>query len=380
MTRKLKNGNEPGSNELIGTISRVVRLLEYLRANTDKDNPISQSKLLEAGGKDHSFGARATIRKYIEVLAEVLNQDEFGGRKPKDERRLSYKAFDEHYDDDDALPAEIRDIYYNQVFSDDEITKIINALCTSKAVSKADAELIAEKLRKNLAKNSYIKPAYELDFSEYTDRAPGIDPAQLSENIEVIQQAISGGLRVSFDYNRLYSNKKGELYCRGESVEHVTPHFIVCENGRLVMYGGFDSGKLCVHRVDMMTNICLAGKGKSTSPSLDKLKLGLPADMDMTDEFKIRHLCCSYNNDYSTVKFKWSCRNEETGEFICTALYGAFGNRFRIDGSGEVTVQTSKFGMKIFALQYADYVEVTAPESLVKDIAGSVRGLRDKYL
>lgn len=383
MAKKMKNDNRRGSNELHLTLARTIRMLEYLRENTDKDNVISQTKLFEAGGENHIFGAITTLKKTIAALADALNTDEHGRLKPKEDWRLSYKGFDNYYgecsgDNDDKVLADVTGIYYNHIFTDDEITAIINALHSSKAVTRTQAEAISGKLVKNLAPKKYKPPKYKLDFSEFTDSFPGGNQAQLSENIAVIQKAISEGLQVSFDYNRIYSNQKGELKPYAKRVLYVSPHFIVCENGRLIMYGGFDEGKPSVHRVDMITKIHLAGKGKSTLQSLDKLKIGLPREM--TEEFKIRHLCSSYKKDYVTVEFEWNCRDEKTDEFICTALYGAFGNSFKIDGDGKVTVQASKFGMKIFALQYADFVKVTSPKDLVKEIAESVRGLRDKYL
>lgn len=393
MAEKMKNNNPRGSTDLHGTLARAVRLLEYLRKNTDKNHPITQTALLRAGDDNdkHIFGAKKTLVKTIAALANAMNTDKDDKLKPKEDWRLCYKGFDEYYDDcdddnDDKMLNNVTNIYFNHIFTDDELTAIINALYSSKAVARTQAEIITGKLVKNLAKKNYKPPAYVLDFSEPTDSLPGEDPARLSKTITVIQTAISEGLRILFDYNRIYSNTKGDLKPYGNPVRNVSPHYIVCENGRLFLYGGFENGKLCVHRVDMITNIDFEyegnGKGKSkiTIPSMDKFNIGLPPEK-MTEEFKVRHLYSSYKkDDWITVEFVWSCRDEKNGKLICTALYGAFGNRFKIDGSGKVTVQTSRFGMKIFALQYADYVKVIRPSDLVNEIAKSVRGLRDKYL
>lgn len=135
---------------------------------------------------------------------------------------------------------------------------------------------------------------------------------------------------------------------------------------------------MSVHRVDMMLEITFAGKGNSRVASLPAHKI-IGLSVKMTDKFKIAHLNGSYEESCITAKFEWSCRDEKTGELICTALDGAFGKEYRIDETGKVTVRTSLFGMKIFALKYADYVKVTSPEKLVTEIAESVRWLRDKY-
>lgn len=102
------------------------------------------------------------------------------------------------------MPPQIKNIYYNQIFTEDELTAMINALHTSKAVSKAQAEAIAEKLKKNLASKHYKLPLYKLDFSEPTDGLTEEDRARLAENIALIQKAISEGVQISFIYNRKY--------------------------------------------------------------------------------------------------------------------------------------------------------------------------------
>lgn len=386
MAKKMKNGNPRGSTELRGTLTRAVRLLEYLRKNTDKNHRIAQTALLRASGNEHIFGAKKTLVKNIIALTNALNTDEYNGLKPEEEWRLSFKGFDDYYengdnDNDDAAISDVTEIYFNHIFSEDELTAIINALNTSKAVSKAKAKVIIEKVLKNLAreeyKNNYEKQRYELDFSEPTDGLPSADEAQLSENIAFIQKAISNRLRIKYVYNSIYSSQKGELKPDGKIVRSVSPHYIVCENGRLFMYGGYDNGTSCVHRVDLMTEMGISGKGNSTIRSLDKNSIGLE---ERNEAFRALHLSASYKKDWMTITFEWNCRDKKTNKFICTALYGAFGNAFKIDEDGLVTVRASMFGMKIFALQYADYVKVKSPAPLVEDISEAVRGLRDKYL
>lgn len=389
MAKKLKNGNPQGSNELHGTLSRALRLLEFLKKNTDESNPINQAEILESGGDDHIFGAKATVKKYILALANVLNIDKFNAPKPTEERRLKFTGSDRYYDrfgdKRNALPPQIKGIYYNHVFLEDELTAIINALNTSKAVSAAKAKVIAEKLEKKLASKHYKPPLYKLDFSEPTDGLSDEDKERIAENIAFIQRAISERVQISFEYNRKYrkllasdaSAEKTASY--GKTFRYISPHYIVSDEGRLFLYGGFSSGRLSVHRVDMMSEIRFSGKGSSRVASLPAHKIrGLPVKMN--DKFKIAHLNGSYAESCINAKFEWSCRDEKTGEFICTALDGAFGNEYTINAKGKVSVRTSLFGMKNFALKYADFVKVTGPEQLVREVSKSVRGLRDKYL
>lgn len=395
----MKNDNPRGSTNLHRSLARAVRLLEYLKKNTDKNNPITQTDLLRAGDDNgnHIFGAKKTLVKTIAALVDALNTDKDGRLKPKEDWRLSYKGFDRYYDcdgnNDDKTLSDVTDIYFNHIFSEAELSAIINALNTSKAINETQAKTIIGKLVKNLAKEEYKKiykeHMYKLDFSEPFDSQPGEEPELLSENISKIQKAISDSMQISFNYNRIYcdprgyskkyKDSRGKLKMYGKPVRYISPYYIVCENGRLFLYGGSKNGIIRIFRVDMMKKIHLSGKGNSKHPSLDKLKVvGIPNEM--TQEAKVRHLYSSYEVRRETVQFEWSCRDEKTNELICTALYSTFGNDFEIDENGLVTVNASLFGMKIFALQYADNVKVISPDDLVEDIQQSVRELQDKYL
>lgn len=340
----MKNDNSRGTTELRGTLTRAVRLLEYLRKNTDKDHPISQTALFSAGGDDHIFGTRKTIAKNVVVLANALNIDKYNGLKPEEDWRLRFRGFDDRYangscdsddnSDDDKI-SDVMGIYFNHIFSEDELTAIINALNTSKAVSKTQTEIITGKLMNDLASKYYKPPVYKLDFSEPTDGLPGADPAQLSGNIAFIQKAIGGRHRISFVYNKINGGSKGRHKLSKKLIQNVSPYYIVCENGRLFLYGAFENKELCVLRIDLMEKTALALKGKRPIPSLEKNIVGLG---ERDSEFKARHLFASYDNDRVLTTFEWSCRDEDTGEFICTALYGAFGDEFSIDKNGLVNL------------------------------------------
>ena len=65
------------------------------------------------------------------------------------------------------------------------------------------------------------------------------------------------------------------------------------------------------------------------------------------------------------------------------ALVDWFGKAFKIlkreNGEMEVLVRCNESAMKYWALQYGDYVEVLAPNSLRKSIAEIVKGMYEVY-
>lgn len=76
----MKNNNPRGSADLHGSFIRAARLLEYLRKNTDKNNPITQTELFRAGddNNNHIFGVRNTLAKNIAALTYAMNTDKHG--------------------------------------------------------------------------------------------------------------------------------------------------------------------------------------------------------------------------------------------------------------------------------------------------------------
>ena len=351
---------------------RCVKLLEYLSENTDKENRISQAELRKDRKIEPFLGTGETFHNMIVDLTEALNAD---GRsvKPEDEWLLVYKAFSEYYGESENEPEEmskfVKDIYFNHLFTNEEMTAIINSLRTSKAVNGEQVKSLTKKLGRLMSKH-YSEPRYKLELHEFTDSP------QLAENIVLIQKAISEGRKISFIFN--YINRFGMLVPTRSKRYSVSPHYIVSDKGKLYLYGGFDDNTLCDFRIDLMSDIHIQKRGGKAITSAEKHTIrGLPQIMD--GEFKANHLNMSYESAIM-VEFQWTKRQSKTKELNCTILYNTFGDNFRINDDGIVKVRCSEFGMLIFAMQYSEYVTVLSPDSLCEKLADRVRELNEKYL
>lgn len=353
-------------------LERCFRLLEYLRKNTDKDHPTIQARLRESELKP-ILGTNETFNKTVSQLAEALNYDKHGV-KPEDEWVLVYKAFRDFYgengDDADEMSSSVKDIYFNHIFTNDEVTAIINALRTTKAVSRERAENIIKKLKNRLTSKYYQEPSYKLNSCEFTDTP------RLSENLEIIQEAISDRKMLEFTFN--YYGANGKLTpCNCHSV---SPHYIVVNNGRFYLWCSFNKfNNSWVFRIDLMTGVRISVYNKKPLPAEDTAHIrDLPPEM--SDEFKVKHLYMSYETPL-TVKLK-NTKTLSDDELTYTFIHDTFGSNFTVidEKEGIVRVRCSEFGIINFALEYNDCVEILDPPELREKIAERVKQLNEKYL
>lgn len=368
----MEDKNEKKDSKLL---KRSFKLLEYLRKNTDREHPVIQAKLREAEEIKEYLGTKATFNKTVSRLAEVLNSDEHGRIRHEEEWVLVYQSFSELYGegggdrDKKSKSSSIKNIYFNHIFSNDEMTAIINALRTSKAVDRSCAEHVIKKLT-GLASKFYKEPVYKLHMPEFTDSP------QLAENLSMIQKAIGEGKKIAFVFN--FYNSKGVLVPTGKDLTIVNPHYIVSDHGRLYLIGGFEDDRMCVYRIDLMTNVQIWQKNKHSEPSTMKHTIdGLP--LEMNDEFKVQRLYMSYQKPI-TVKF----RNTKTSHGCkpnYTFIHDVFGDNFKVVDSKEniVRARCSEFGILSFALQFGEYIEILEPAWLREKVAERIWQLGKKY-
>ena len=178
--------NNRKSNAVL--LERCFRLLDHLKHNTDSEHTITQAELRRDKEISDYLGSKDTFNKMMQNLTLALNTNSNDEIKPEEEWRLVYKAFSNFYGDSDTEEdfdlSSVRDIYYNHIFTNDEITEIINALRMSKTADNDTCEKIIEKIKRELVSKHYKEYSCRLYNSEYTDSD------LLDTNLSLIQQAI----------------------------------------------------------------------------------------------------------------------------------------------------------------------------------------------
>ena len=277
------------------------KITEYLKKNTDKDHPTTQAAMRKDETVSQYLGAKETSNSYINQIALALNSDNGELLKEKD-WRVVFDAFSSvhgskksktpvEYTSIDKLP--IRNLYYNQAFSYEELDKIIEAITLSDALDERTAKKLVKKIKEELGTIYYEERASAVSKIEPEKI---VDDDYYRKNIKTIENAIENNVRVTFYYNGIDS--EGKLERQSLSKEIISPYYLVVNNGKYYVVACKDSfmGKnykkvMSLWRVDLMSEV----RAYSNSSNKENEKItnkkdvhGLP--QKWSDDFYYSHL------------------------------------------------------------------------------------------
>ena len=144
---------------MVSKEERIVRLLQYLKKYTDKDNPTSTALMdyyFEQKGMPDFFGPKASRRKsrraMIKELVRVLNSDLYGNPLPKEEWRLTYDGLEENGEETGGY---IQNLYYVQPFSKNDVNTIKDCIRQNPALDDAQKKMLTEKITSHFSNENY---------------------------------------------------------------------------------------------------------------------------------------------------------------------------------------------------------------------------------
>lgn len=378
-----RNSNKPSKYE------RSYRILEYLKKNTDQEHKVKQSDLRKIEYLKQYIGNKETFNDTIANMANAMNSDSNERINPEEEWRIIFDAFAKRYgseeteeeDEEDTQRMPIRGLYYNHIFSYDEINSLIEGILFSKTMAPEDGEKLIEKIESHLTTKFYPKGAKQIcrvNEPQLTEKG------RMRENLKLIQQAIDERVQISF---RFYGyNRRKELEPVRKEKDTVSPYYLVANGGKYYLLACKEVTineeivrNMSIWRVDLM--------GEMEIPGCDE-KLGIPGIPVLKKE-KVKHLPKQWSEDFhlshlnmafdEPVKIRLKItRVREKADY--TFLHDWFGDTFRFVGKSDIVeVKCSPFAMVNWALQYSDRVEVLEPESIRQQVAEKVRRLYEKY-
>ena len=252
-----------------------------------------------------------------------------------------------------------------QEFTDAELRMLIDGVLFSRNISQKQAKGLIERLF-SAGSHSFKKRAER--FLRHCKKMPYSDNEQTLKNVSVIQKAIEDGKKISFHYNTYdtdfnFHPKKEELYT-------FSPYEMILSQGRYYIVGNMEPYENIGHcRLDRMTDVT-------------------PLDEPVKDRHRIEELKTTTLSEYFTQHFyMFSGRiisiRLRTEERMMDTLVDWFGKEFKIlkreNGEMEVLVRCNEMAMKYWALQYGEYVEVLAPNSLRESVAKIVKEMYEVY-
>ena len=187
--------------------------------------------------------------------------------------------------------------------------------------------------------------------------------------IELIDIAIEQNQRIAYDYNKIGVDKK----LHKSSYQVVSPYQLILHNQRyyLMAYSEY-WGNMVFHRLDRITNMKLTEEKATNLQTIPGYKNGI-----------------DYKKLSSAMPYMYSDEPERI-DFVADAgivdqIVDWFGNDIRITKNSDdekkinVSVVSSPNAMEHWAMQYINYVEVTAPESIREQICKSLQNGMKKY-
>ncbi len=316
----------------------LLRIWQILWEHSDYNHPLTQEEISEYLQKDYGIVLeRKAISRNLSLLREA-------GAEIESSREGSFLDY--------------RD------FEDSELHLLIDGVLCSKHITAKHSANLIDRLCKlsNKYFRSHVKNIYSVGDWSKTE-----NPA-LFYNIELIDTAIEQKCRIGYDYNKIGIDKK----LHKSSYQVVTPYQMLLHNQRyyLMAYSEY-WGNMVFHRLDRITNMRLTEEKATPLSTVSGYENGL-----------------DYKKLASSMPYMYSDKPERI-TFLADAgivdqIVDWFGNEVRFakcpdEEKVEATVTASPNAMVHWAMQYIDYVEVTAPESIRDRICNSLQNGMKKY-
>lgn len=317
----------------------LIRIWQILKDYSDYDHPLTQEAISKYLENDYGIVIeRKAISRNLSLLKEA-------GIEIESRRAGSY--------------LECRD------FEDSELHMLIDGILSSKHITAKHSKDLIDRLCG--LSNKYFRASVRYihsvnDWSKTDNQA-------LFYNIELVDIAIEQKLRIAYDYNKIGIDKK----LHKSSYQVVSPYQLILHNQRyyLMAYSEY-WGNMVFHRLDRITNMKLTEKKATDLQTIPGYKNGI-----------------DYKKLSSSMPYMFSDEPERIDFMadvgIVDQIIDWFGTDIRITKNSDdemkinVSVDASPNAMVHWAMQYINYVEVTAPKAIRDRICESLQNGIAKY-
>ena len=333
----------------------IFNILEILKKYSDADHRLTQQDIIEYLKKDYGMNVdrKTVLRNINDLIEEGMDIDYDESDRGKGKNKNTIKS----------------NFYIHGNFEDSELRLLIDGLLFSKYIPHRQCKELIAKIENE--GNHYFKS--RVKHIALPEENINVNK-ELFYNIDVIDEAISKNLKITFNYLSYGIDKKA--YMRLDENKKVREYKVICiqmvatnNHYYLVCSDGKHEG-VANYRVDRIKNIKLTKEKGTDKSELEYFKsiFNLPKHM-------MEHLYM-YGNESGNVTFEFDSK-------ILNDVIDWFGNTidFRDLKNGRVEATTNVIldSMKFWALQYAEYVKVTSPKSLVEDIKSTLKESLKQY-
>lgn len=339
----------------------IMNILDILRRYSDEDHRLSQKDIVDILKTEFNMTVeRKTIRRNILNLMDCGYEIEYSESVRMVPNSKTGKLEESYI---------WSDFYLVRDFTDSELRLLIDGLLFSKHIPYSQCKELVEKLEG--LSNTYFR-----SHVKHIRTMPETVPknGQLFYTIEVLDEAISQGKKVSFHYNSFGLDKT--LHPRedreGGIKEYiVSPYQIAATNGRYYLICNTDPHSNVSHyRLDRITDIRLLDDAARAADSVQGLEHGINLPQHMAEHIYM------FSGESVPVTFRMKT-------YILNDVIDWFGTNVEFsDADGdEVTahVRVNLKAMRLWAVQYAPHMRILSPESLVKDVIADLQYAINNY-
>ncbi len=360
--------NNCKSNEVI--IRRALGILRYLKHNTDKDHPTTQTEMRGA----FDIGSKSTFNKMIKDMAKALDYDKEKPNSDEEKPRLLFRNFESIMRGESSS---LKDIYYNHPFSQDEVRKIVTAIKTSTIILPDEQNKLIEKVKNELASKHFK------DTSDAIYTKEQVFSKSFGTSLIKVQEAISEGKQITFNMNYYdyYDGYDGKNRLLKYKELKISPCFIMVDSGKYFVAGCFennDKKNLAIIRIDLMSEIKMTEESATRLYDIPELQKASKEYNKISEkDFRTLHLDMSYDSPIIVeMKVRKTAKTKNSVNY--TPIHDAFGDNYTVV-EDIVRVRCSRYGIVNWALSH-DEVEIISPDSVIREIRERLDELNKKYI
>ncbi len=334
----------------------IINILEILKKYTDEEHRLSQKEIVELLKREYNMKAdRKAVKRNLMSLID------FGYPISYSEFVRINKAGEEE--------SIFTDWYMEHEFNDVELRLLIDSLLFSKHIPHSQCRELIKKLEglSNVYFHAKIKHIRALPEERHSNK-------QLFYTIDVLDEAISKGCQVMFEYNSYDVDNKMHPRKRSDGTVRqyiVNPYQLAATNGRYYLICNYDKyDEVSNYRVDRISNIKLLDTPIKPIEQVSGLQHGLNLSEHLAEHMYM------FTGRSIPVKFRAS-------RSIINDIIDWFGTDVRFsdvtDRHMTVDVKVSETDMLKWALQYAEHAEILEPIHLREQVIAALENAMYMY-
>lgn len=339
----------------------IINILDILKRYTDENHRLSQKDIVDILKTEYSM----TVDRKA-VKRNLINLMDFGYEIEYSESvRMTPNSKTGELEETYVLS----DFYLVRDFTDSELRLLMDSLLFSK-------HLPYHQCRELIGKLEGLSNQYFKSRTNYIRTIPDLSlhPQQLFYTIDVLDEAIRKGKKVSFTYNEYGTDKK--LHPRKDSngntrVYIVNPYQIAATNGRYYLICNYDKyDNISNYRMDRITNIQILDEPMKPAKLVKGLEHGFDLPKHMAEHLYM------FGGESGVVTFR-------AQKYILNDIMDWFGGDVvffdETQESVSVRVYVNLAAMRRWALQYALHAKILSPTSLVQTIKQDLQAAMEHY-